>query len=235
MKLNFLGRGSGFSDITEGHTSSFFETSDNNDLVVIDLPMSSFYRLKNFDLSKYNNIYVLITHTHGDHISGLGLFAQLTFFVFKKKIKIIAPSDVVKADLSTVLRIEGNDPNWYFLDTAENFKHTYCKIWFKTEIKTTHSPQLEDKCFGYILNIDGTNVIYTGDTSTLKPFKEYLVPDSELYVDTSVHYGQIHMKLEDLFEENLDNIDVYLMHLDATEDAQEMISQKSNFCVVNIF
>ena len=103
MKLKFLGRGSGFSDITEGHTSAFFETTDNNDLVVIDLPMSSFYKLKNFDLSKYNNIYVLITHTHGDHISGLGLFAQLTFFVFKKKIKIIAPSDAVRTDINTVL------------------------------------------------------------------------------------------------------------------------------------
>lgn len=234
MKLNFLGRGSGFSDISEGHTSAFFETSDN-DLVIIDLPMSSFYKLKNFDLSKYNNVYVLITHTHGDHISGLGLFAQLIFFVFKKKIKIIAPSDIVKTDLSTVLQIEGNDPDWYFLNTAENFKHTYCKTWFKTEVKTTHSPQLEDKCFGYVFNIDNTNIVYTGDTSTLKPFEEYLTPDSELYVDTSVHYGQIHMKLENLLKENLDNINVYLMHLDALEDAQEKIIKQSNFCIVNIF
>lgn len=233
MKLNFSGRCSGFSDIKEGHTSAFFETTDN-DLVVIDLPMSSFYKLKNFDLSKYNNIFVLITHTHGDHISGLGLFAQLTFFVFKKKIKIIAPSDDVRTDISTVLKIEGNDPDWYYLDTAENFKHTYCRTWFKTEVKTIHSPQLENKCFGYIFNIDGTNVIYTGDTSTLEPFKEYLTPDSELYVDTSVHYGQIHMKLEDLFKENLDDINVYLMHLDSIEDAQEMITEKGNFCIVNL-
>ena len=233
MKLKFLGRCSGFSDLKEGHTSAFFETTDN-DLVVIDLPMSSFYKLKNFDLSKYNNIFVLITHTHGDHISGLGLFAQLTFFVFKKKIKIIAPSDDVRTDISTVLKIEGNDPDWYYLDTAENFKHTYCKTWFKREIKTTHSPQLENKCFGYIFNINETNVIYTGDTSTLEPFKEYLTPDSELYVDTSVHYGQIHLKLEDLFKEDLDDINVYLMHLDSIEDAQEMITEKGNFCIVNL-
>lgn len=233
MILKFFGRGAGFSNLMEGHTSAYFET-ENNDLVILDLPMSSFYKLKEMDLKKYNNLFVFITHTHGDHISGLGLFAQLTFFTLGKKIKIIVPQEI-KQDIRTILSIEGNDPNWYFVEITDSFKHTYCKSWFKSEIGTVHSPQLENKCFGYLFNINGKNIIYTGDTSTLSPFKKYFSENMELYVDTSVHYGQIHLKLEDIInDESLKDFDVYLMHLDDVNAAKKIVEDIKNIKVVEL-
>ena len=71
--LRFLGRGSAF---TEQQNSAFF--TDGGDLVLIDCAMSAFHRLKAldpFELVKpcaLHRIYVIVTHTHGDHVGGRG-------------------------------------------------------------------------------------------------------------------------------------------------------------------
>ena len=68
MMLRFLGRGSAFAD---EHNCAYFTAGD--DLVLLDCPMSAFTKLKQKDLKAYENIYVLITHTHGDHIGGVAM------------------------------------------------------------------------------------------------------------------------------------------------------------------
>ena len=219
--LHFLGSGSGFAD---EHTSAYFVTSEN-ELVVIDCPVSAFQKLKNKPLLEYEDIYVLITHTHGDHIGGLGLFAQFAYFVAKKNIIIVAPSDEVAKDIETILRIEGNEPSWYKLITVSELEG---KKWFVRAILTEHSPQLKGKCFGYQLYVDGENCVYTGDTCTLEPFKHYLKPKTHLYVDVSAKYGMIHLKLEDILPvfKRLIEIDVKisLMHLDDVFEATGILS-----------
>lgn len=231
MVLKFFGRDSGFGD---EHTSSYFST-ENEELVIIDCSISTLQKLKHMDLSKYKEIYVLITHTHGDHICGLGLFVQYAYFVFKKHIVIGTPSRAVAADIETVLTIEGNDTSWYELITGEELKE---KEWFIDCVLTQHSPQLEGKCFGYNLVVDNTNVVYTGDTSTLKPFLPYLTDCSELYVDTSVYYGMIHLKLEDALSDFMEftkkGIKVYLMHIDDVIAAEKIVEGIPNIEVVSL-
>ena len=231
MALNFFGRGSGFSD---NHTSASFATK-NNELVIIDCPISTFQKLKHMDLSNYKKFYVLITHTHGDHIGGLGLFVQYSFFVLKKQVAIVAPSASVAEDILTVLTIEGNEHSWFNIFTADNVLD---EEWFKNCILTEHSPQLENKCYGYNLIVDGINVVYTGDTSTIEPFIPYLKESSILYVDTSVYYGMIHLKLEDALNDFVNlgkkGIKVYLMHLDDVSAAQNIIKDYSNIEVVEL-
>lgn len=230
MLLNFFGNGAGFAD---EHTSAYF-TTPNNEMVIIDCPMSTFFKLKKMDLSSYDKIYVCITHTHGDHISGLGLFAQYAYFVLKKTIVIVAPSKDVAEDIKTVLTIEGNEPAWYELmltfDLMEGPK------WYVNRILTTHSPQLEGKCYGYRFFINDTDVVYTGDTSTLEPFWPFLTDGCELYVDTSVYYGMIHLKLEDALDDLIActhrDIKVYLMHLDDIEAAKKIVADIPNIDVV---
>ena len=41
-------------------------------------------------------------------------------------------------------------------------------------IPTTHTPELEGRCFGFNLNLGGRTVVYTGDTNTLLPFLPYI-------------------------------------------------------------
>ena len=231
--LNFFGTGSGFAD---EHTSAYFSCTTNSEMVIIDCPVSTFQKVKHLDLSMYSKFYVLITHTHGDHIGGLGLFVQYAFFTLKKPVTIVAPSEAVANDIRTVLTIEGNELSWYELTTPA---YVNSKEWFGDCILTQHSPQLSGKCFGYQLFVDGKNVVYTGDTSTLEPFLKYLSDGSELYVDTSVYYGMIHLKLEDALNDFIfftkRGIRVYLMHLDNASAACKIVEHIPGIEVVNHF
>ena len=231
MALKFWGRGDGFSC---EHTSAYFSTA-NKEMVIIDCPVSTFKKVKNIELEEYEKFYVLVTHTHGDHIGGLGLFVQYALFVLKKPVTIVAPSKAVADDILTILTIEGNDSAWYELVTVSAITD---KEWFGDCVLTKHSPQLENKCFGYHLIIDDTNVVYTGDTSTLQPFLPYLTDGSVLYVDTSVYYGMIHLKLKDALNDFISfterGIKVYLMHLDDVSAAEKMVTDYYNIEVVTL-
>lgn len=234
MKLNFFGIETGLKDM---HTSAYFETKDNK-IVIIDCPFSAFYKMKRLDLKKYNEIIFLITHTHGDHIGCLGLAVQLAYFTLKIPVTIIAPSPEVEHKILILLNdIEGCELEWFNSINAKS-KNMKKYDWFKNVILTEHSPQLKNRCFGYALNIDNTNIIYTGDTSTLEPFKPYLTENSEIYIDTSVHYGMIHLKLEDILDYLISikdmNINAYLMHIDDIETAKEIINNIPNIHIPEI-
>lgn len=231
MVLNFFGRDAGFGD---NHTSAFFFT-ENNDMVIIDCPVSTYQKLRKTDLRKYNSIYLLITHTHGDHIGGLGLFIQNMHFSQNKLVTIVAPSNEVLNDIKTLLRIEGADVSWYEIIIAT---HPRVKDWLKNSILTEHTPEMKGRCFGYRLNVLGTNVIYTGDTCTLKPFEPYLSYCGELYVDTSINTGIVHMKLEDslhyLINLTKSGTKVFLMHLDDALMAEKIVATIHNIEVVTV-
>lgn len=231
MALKFFGRGAGFAD---EHTSAYISIA-NKEMVIIDCPVSTFQKMKHINTVEYERFYVLVTHTHGDHIGGIGLFIQYAFFTLKKPVTIVAPSKAVAKDIFTILSIEGNESLWYELVTADDVED---KEWFGDCILTKHSPQLEGKCFGYKLNVDGTSIVYTGDTSTIEPFLPYLDGESILYVDTSVYYGMIHLKLEDALEDfiglNQRGVKVYLMHLDDAIAAEKIVAGYPDIEVVTL-
>ncbi len=234
MALTFLGRGSGFSD---DNTSAYFIT-DEHEMVIIDCGFTAFRILKKMELLRtVSNLYVLITHTHGDHVGGLSLFVQYVYYVLKKTLTIIAPSKEVAEDLEILMSIEGCDDGAYEIVTSDKMQE---HEWFKQSIKTWHAPKLFDKCFGYQLSVNGRNVVYTGDTSTLVPFTKYLRPGSILYVDMSVHYGKVHLKLDEITLAELititkAGIKVFLMHLDDVDAAKAIVARYDNIEVVPVY
>ena len=230
MALKFFGRGSGFAN---DHNSAYFCPTEK-EIVIIDLPVSTFQKLKSRNLDNYDELYVLITHTHGDHIGGLGLFVQYAFWTFRKTVTIIAPSNSVAKDISTLFVIEGIEPSWYDLIVPKQLD----KPWIICALPTNHSYQLHRKCFGYLLKVNGEDVLYTGDTCTLEPFLSYLRKGFLLYVDTSVHDGMVHLKLDcalpELIKLTKQGVKVYLMHLDDIESAEEIIKDIPNISIVSV-
>lgn len=217
--LTFFGRGSAFTD---QHNSAFF--IEGNDLVLIDCPMSSFEQLNDMDLKIYDNIYVAVTHTHGDHISGLGMLVDLLQFSIRTPITIIAPSDVVLNDLCMYLgRIEGCGASWFNITTAAKCG----KDWLVRTIPTTHTDELAGKCFGYQFCIDGNKVVYTGDTNTLEPFDKYINESSCAYIEMSSSPSPVHLycvSMHDKIREYTSKgIQVYLMHLDNESKVAEVM------------
>ena len=228
--LKFFGVGADFLD---ENTSAYF--TEGKEMVIIDLPVSSLRKLKLMELENYKDFYVLITHTHGDHIGGLGLFIQWMTCVYKKNITIIAPSPRVANDLALLLDTQGVNTSWYKIILPEEVKN---KKWFKDTILTKHAKQLKEKCFGYNLEVAGKNIVYTGDTCTLDPFKPYLKPGTIFYVDVAVYFAETHLKLEDVLDELISytkkGIKVFLMHLDDQMSVEDMISKISHINVAPV-
>ena len=210
MMLKFLGRGSAFTD---EHNSAYFIRND--ELVLIDCPMSSFMRLNDRNMALFDHVYVLVTHTHGDHVGGIGMLIDLLEFTVKTPITIVAPSKDVEADLFYLIsRIEGCSSSWYDLISVEDLE----KDWFVCSIPTSHTEELAGKCFGYCLNIDGKNVVYTGDTNTLIPYEKYLKKDTFFYCEMSAYKSPVHLYCTDMVDKIKELVDsgihVYLMHMD---------------------
>ncbi|MCR5148028.1 MAG: hypothetical protein K6C35_03570 [Eubacterium sp.] len=248
--FKFLGRGSGFSD---EHNGACFGLG--NKLILLDCPMVSFRRLKNEspeyfaeatdekfrELREHDKLsgeadgsrrieelIIAITHTHSDHIAGLALTIHFARFIWKIKVKVIAPSAEVLKNLDYMLKeMDGCSRETYSIVTADEYIAGSGDEgrWLKAAISTVHVPELSGKCFGYQLEVDGRNVIYTGDTCTLDTFMDKITPESILYTECSAYDTGVHLYINKLleyknfFEEN--NVKVYLMHLDDVKKIEE--------------
>lgn len=199
--LTFLGRDSGFG---ENNTSAYIEDGEN--LTIIDCGITVFKLIKEkFNLTKYNNIYVIITHLHNDHAGSLSHLILYAWFNYNKKIKVVSKCNQIK----DYLNITGVPTETYEIkEKLENLGF----------IKTEHTDFLD--AYGFKMILNNRKIVYTGDTNTLKPFLPHLIDADEFYVDVS-KYGGAHLKIEDIIETlkhfKKNGTDIFLMHLDDRE------------------
>lgn len=213
--ITFLGKDSGFG---KKNTSAYAMVGKR--LLLIDCGHTVMTELQKRELlNDISGIDVIITHMHGDHVGSLSQLALYSYFTLKQPINIITECERIEEFLTITgvaryCQIPGFPQERY---TRNND--------FVTFIPTNHVGDELD-CYGFCAKINGTNIVYTGDTTTLKPFIEYLNDGTQLFVDTSIA-GGVHLKLEDNI--NLlkyiakNGIEVYLMHLDNEVKIREMI------------
>ena len=97
-KLNFIGVG-GATNIEFGGNGAFVK--DNKNLIIIDAPEEATKKLndaKAFD--NISNVYIIITHSHYDHIAGLGVLIWYSNFYLKIKPNIIYSKNRFKRNLN---------------------------------------------------------------------------------------------------------------------------------------
>ena len=197
--LKFLGKDSGFGD---ENNCAYIEK--NNKLLLIDCGFTVFKKIKErFDLSKYDEIKVIITHLHNDHAGSLSQLILYSYFNYNKKITVLSKCEYIEQ----YLNITGVPREAYEIKEDINF------------IKTEHVKYLDS--YGFSLNINNVNIVYTGDTNTLDPFLPYIKNANELYVDVS-RYGGAHLKIDDIIDtlkkiKKENETKIILMHLDDKE------------------
>lgn len=215
MTLKFLGNGSAFSST---HTTAYFyqKNNDKKDLYIVDLSMRNVSKAIKLIDDTIENIFVLITHMHDDHCSGIGLFAEYCYIIKNKTVINLIVHENILIDVHNYMRITGVPKNFYYAIAPSYMNNEQRKI-IKEIVKVPHTKELEDKCFGFVLNIDNTNVIYTGDTSSLLPFKPYITDGSEIYTEITFYPSDVHMNWEREKESIIglsQKNKVYLMHID---------------------
>ena len=154
MRLVLLGTGDSFCSDGRGSTSILIDGSTR---ILLDCPPQIVYALRSNGYSPNDVKYALISHTHGDHVVGLVFLAESLLYKDKGIMEIYGPKGLKslvyglyhklfpKADLSEVLN---------FLPDLSDLPFT-C-----TKARGAHSPP--DTI--YRIELDGTTIVYTGDT-----------------------------------------------------------------------
>mgnify|MGYP004558795267 CR=1 FL=1 len=211
--LKFLGSDSGFG---ANNNSAYIEEKEK--LTIIDCGFTVFTQIKKkFDLNKYKEINVIITHLHNDHAGSLSQLILYSYFIFNKKVNVISMCSKIKEYLD----ITGTPEDAYTL---------YNKFENVEFIRTEHTRYL-DSC-GFKLCVNGKKIVYTGDTNILEPFIKYTNDIDEFYVDVS-RYGGAHLKIDDVIEKLREikkkKIKIYLMHIDDRKYIEEKINNEFYF------
>jgi ribonuclease BN (tRNA processing enzyme) len=208
-KLNFIGVG-GATNIEFGGNGAFVK--DNKNLIIIDAPEEATKKLndaKAFD--NISNIYIIITHSHYDHIAGLGVLIWYSNFYLKIKPNIIYSKNRFKRNLNKLLKITGVHDNLFSF-----IKDNDVNLSFKVSIlPTTHSKDLD--CFGIMFTDNTGKYYYTGDTNDIS-FVRKLSDDKEvkkIYCDVATQTYDAHIKYDDIKDLNKEKF--VLMHFDKIE------------------
>lgn len=234
MLFKFLGTGSAFNTRL-GNNCAYIKKGKA--LFMIDCGSNIFTRLESSGLLKgVERVFVLMTHTHPDHIGSLGDLVFKGYYemgtMFSPSVSILAPKALkVRECLRTMLV---PDDNYEFAEFEEigGFSMGDLNVQFKP-IKTTHVEQ--GPSFGYEFYVNGRFYYYSGDSNMI-PSEIIMELDKydELYQDTcgADYPGNVHLSLKKLamLIAGEDRKKFYCMHLDKSFNVTEARKLGFNVC-----
>ncbi len=226
VQLNFIGVGSAFNPKL-GNNSAFIKK--NKSLILIDCGGTVFQRLQELNmLDRVDNVYIIITHTHPDHVGSLGEIIFYLYNILKKKATIVFPNkEVIEIFLSAI----GATSKQYNLlsDDIAKVDDKELGVFSVEFLPVSHVKTMP--CYGFIMEIDGEDFYYSGDSNNIENRIIEMLEKGELdrlYQDTcGLDYkGNAHMSLRKLKESIRKDYrnKVYCMHLDehiARKDIEE--------------
>lgn len=222
MLLNFIGSGSALN--TElGNNNAFMKKEQS--LMLIDCGSTTFSRMQNTGLlDGVNNLYVLVTHRHPDHISSLGDLIFYAHFILKTTVYIFTPD---AENVTSLLKYMGVEEELYVMNKLSGpFRIDDDAL--KLEIDYLEVPHVDHmKCFGYIINDMDTKLYYSGDSMDVPK----AVLDSFQSKDIKFLYQDVcsydypnnpHMHIQKLCEliQKSERKRVFCMHFDESFDME---------------
>lgn len=229
----FLGRGSDFYD-EEGNTSAFF--IENNKMVLIDCGETVFGKiLENELLNGINDINVMITHLHPDHVGSL---ASLIFYCYYRK--QILPNIIVDENikymshLKILLGILGVNPGMYKIKNTKDLCERFDNFEFINFIQTKHQSGMN--CYGIeFLTKDGM-IYYSGDSNNLDYINKIISSGeviNTIYTEATFiedYVGSPHTSLRMLDKDIPEDLrkKVFCMHFDDENVIEKAIELRFN-------
>lgn len=226
--LEFIGTGSAFNTKL-GNNSAFIKRGKS--LFLIDCGSNIFTRIQEANLlDGIKDVYVLITHTHPDHIGSLG---DLIFYGYysmgvmgKPSVTVISPRDLGITNILSHVGVKVNTYNVYEFSGVANISNDDVRMRIIAN-ETSHVEEL--KSYGYYLEYFNTKFYYSGDTNkiSINALEElYDGGIHHIYQDTckADYDGNVHLSLRKLEEitstEPSIRNQITCMHLDGGFDVE---------------
>lgn len=216
--LEFVGIGGAYALELGGNTAYLKE---GNKLFLIDCCEDATVKLKNKGaLDGVSEIVIAITHTHSDHVAGLGTFIWYSNFFLNTKPRIISNTNAFETHTRELLDLLGVDKKFYDFVVPTEILIDGCTI----EMMPTTNTSLLD-AFGIMFADNTGKYYYTGDTNNID-FVKKLVSDTDIkkiYCEASWESYGAHIDYKELM--NLPKEKLVLMHFEDLKLYNLLISE----------
>lgn len=233
--LSFIGMGSAFN--TEmGNTSAFVK--QNGSLLLIDCGGTVFHRLQELNLfDGLENLYIIVTHTHPDHVGSLGEVIFYSYYILKHIPTIFFPNnELIKGFLTSI----GVSVEMYKLNICERIDTNDIQLGkFRIEfLSVSHVDTIP--AYGFIMRLNEKSFYYSGDANNISDSVVNRIMSGEIdrvYQDTCGldYQGNNHLSLKKLcsiVQPEFRN-KIYCMHLDKHITNKEI--RDKGFNVVEVY